>query len=53
MDNQQQHPATIPYFVHEGECARLERAARRAQITAAIMAAVTALTIAAAALHWI
>lgn len=53
MDNQQQPPATIPYFVHEGECARLERAARRAQILCGIMAAVTALTVAAAALGWI
>lgn len=52
MDKQQQ-PASMPYIVHESDMCRLERIARRAQITAAIMAAVTALTIAAAALGWI
>lgn len=52
MENQQK-PATVQYFVHEGIMVHMERTIKRMQILCGIMAAVTALTIAAAALGWI
>ena len=51
--DQQKHPVSVPYIVFESEMARLQWLNRRMQILCCIMAAVTALSIAAAALHWI
>lgn len=52
MDDQQK-PASVQFFVHEAIMCRMERTITRMQILCGIMAAVTALTIAAAALDWI
>ena len=51
MENKQ--PASVQFFVHEAIMCRMERTITRMQILCGIMAAVTALTIAAAALGWI
>lgn len=51
MENKQ--PASVPFIVHEADMCKAERTIKRMQIVCAIMAAVTALTIAAAALGWI
>jgi len=52
MDNQQK-PLTVSYIVFESEMLRLQWMNRRMIWLCCIMAAVTALTIAAAALNWI
>ena len=52
MDTQQK-PATVQYFVHEGIMVHMERINKRLTVLCCIMAAVTAFTIAAAALGWI
>lgn len=46
-------PADVPYIVFEAEMLRLQWLNRRMLILCGVMAAVTALTIVAAALNWI
>lgn len=50
---EKQQPASVPFIVHESDMCRAERTIKRMQLLCAIMAAVTALTVAAAALGWI
>jgi len=53
MDDDKRQPASVPFIAHEADMCRLERTITRMQILCGIMAVVTALTIAAAALHLI